>query len=304
MSSSYRRPQSFDTRPKPVYQPPKVVGKPATPIPTPARGVNAPPLQTVGLQPGPVSAPVAPTLKIPLSTVESLPGPNSSFLNSNVGANVGAPSLSIPNGYNPDSRDFGAPVVAGSPMPSASVGFAPNPPTAPVSNTAAIQRQQEMDRQLAQTLMREQEERAAAAAAARQQEEARKVAEAEAAQRAAQQAEFDRIKREREAAIAQQQQQFLEMQKQQEAEMARQAGLKEQFERDRAAQQLQIAGTRAASFAVTQSLRILSQQGNQGPTAAMAKRKRGVGGGVRTPAASLRIGSVGRAAGAGPNIAL
>jgi hypothetical protein len=89
---------------------------------------------------------------------------------------------------------------------------------------------------------------------------------------------------------------------QQEAEFARQGEMKQQFERDQAAQQVQIAGTRAASQAVSQSLQILSSQnGKQAPTAAVAKRK-GQQAGPRTAAAALRMGSISSGSGAGPNL--
>ena len=92
----------------------------------------------------------------------------------------------------------------------------------------------------------------------------------------------------------------------QQAEAARQAEQTQQLERARAAQQLQIAGTRAASQAVSQSMQILSSQnGQQAPTAAVAKRKgKGQQAGPRTAATSLRMGSTSSAAGAGPNIAV
>ena len=113
------------------------------------------------------------------------------------------------------------------------------------------------------------------------------------------------IKTQREAAVAEQQKQMVTLQQQQQAEVVRQAEQTRQFERDRAAQQLQIAGTRAASQAVSQSLQILSSQknGQQAPTAAVAKRK-GQQARPRTAATSLRIGSTSSAAGAGPNIAV
>ena len=108
----------------------------------------------------------------------------------------------------------------------------------------------------------------------------------------------------RAAAIAQQQQQQQELQRQQQAEVVRQEGLTQQFERDRAAQQLQIAGTRAASQSVAQSLQILSKQNTkQAPTAAVGKRK-GPQAGARNTAAALRMGSISSGSGAGPNIAL
>ena len=109
---------------------------------------------------------------------------------------------------------------------------------------------------------------------------------------------------ERTAAQQQAAQQMEELQRQQQAEAARQAEQAAQFERDRAAQQVQIAGTRAASQAVSQSLRILSAQGTkQAPTAVIAKRK-GPQAGPRNTAAVLRMGSTSSSAGSGPNIAV
>ena len=112
------------------------------------------------------------------------------------------------------------------------------------------------------------------------------------------------IAAERQAAVEEQQRQMEELQRQQQAEAVRQEGLTKQFERDRAAQQVQIAGTRAASQAVSQSLRILSAQGTkQAPTAVIAKRK-GPQAGPRNTAAVLRMGSTSSSAGSGPNIAV
>ena len=109
---------------------------------------------------------------------------------------------------------------------------------------------------------------------------------------------------ERTAAQQQAAQQMEELQRQQQAEVVRQEGLTKQFETDRAAQQVQIAGTRAASQAVSQSLRILSAQGTkQAPTAVVAKRK-GPQAGPRNTAAALRMGSTSSSAGSGPNIAV
>ena len=109
---------------------------------------------------------------------------------------------------------------------------------------------------------------------------------------------------ERTAAQQQAAQQMEELQRQQQAEAVRQEGLTKQFETDRAAQQVQIAGTRAASQAVSQSLRILSAQGTkQAPTAVIAKRK-GPQAGPRNTAAVLRMGSTSSSAGSGPNIAV
>ena len=112
------------------------------------------------------------------------------------------------------------------------------------------------------------------------------------------------IAAERQAAVEEQQRQMEELQRQQQAEAVRQEGLTKQFETDRAAQQVQIAGTRAASQAVSQSLRILSAQGTkQAPTAVIAKRK-GPQAGPRNTAAALRMGSISSGSGAGPNIAV
>jgi hypothetical protein len=117
-------------------------------------------------------------------------------------------------------------------------------------------------------------------------------------------AQNEAIKVQREAAVADQQKQMVTLQQQQQAEVVRQAEQTRQFERDRAAQQQQIAGTRAASQAVSQSLQILSSQsGQQAPTAVEAKRK-GQQARPRTAATSLRMGSTSSAAGAGPNIAV
>ena len=112
------------------------------------------------------------------------------------------------------------------------------------------------------------------------------------------------IAAERQAAVEEQQRQMEELQRQQQAETVRQGEQSAQFERDRAAQQLQIAGTRAASQSVAQSLQILSKQnGQQAPTAVIAKRK-GPQAGPRNTAAALRMGSTSSSAGSGPNIAV
>ena len=112
------------------------------------------------------------------------------------------------------------------------------------------------------------------------------------------------IAAERQAAVEEQQRQMEELQRQQQAEVVRQEGLTQQFERDRAAQQLQIAGTRAASQSVAQSLQILSKQNTkQAPTAAVGKRK-GQLTGAGAATAALRMGSTSSGSGAGPNIAL
>ena len=131
------------------------------------------------------------------------------------------------------------------------------------------------------------------------------AAQAEAdRQAAAAQAEADRIAAERQAAVEEQQRQMEELQRQQQAEVVRQEGLTKQFETDRAAQQLQIAGTRAASQSVAQSLQILSKQNTkQAPTAAVGKRK-GQLTGAGAATAALRMGSTSSGSGAGPNIAL
>ena len=112
------------------------------------------------------------------------------------------------------------------------------------------------------------------------------------------------IAAERQAAVEEQQRQMEELQRQQQAEVVRQEGLTKQFETDRAAQQLQIAGTRAASQSVAQSLQILSKQNTkQAPTAAVGKRK-GQLTGAGAATAGLRMGSTSSGSGAGPNIAL
>ena len=109
---------------------------------------------------------------------------------------------------------------------------------------------------------------------------------------------------ERTAAQQQAAQQMEELQRQQQAEVVRQEGLTKQFETDRAAQQVQIAGTRAASQSVAQSLQILSKQNTkQAPTAAVGKRK-GQLTGAGAATAALRMGSTSSGSGAGPNIAL
>ena len=112
------------------------------------------------------------------------------------------------------------------------------------------------------------------------------------------------IAAERQAAVEEQQRQMEELQRQQQAEVVRQEGLTKQFETDRAAQQLQIAGTRAASQSVAQSLQILSKQNTrQAPTAVVAKRK-GPQAGARNTAAALRMGSISSGSGAGPNLSV
>jgi hypothetical protein len=123
-----------------------------------------------------------------------------------------------------------------------------------------------------------------------------------AAERAAQeqQARMEALAREREAVAAQQQAQMQQMAAQQQAaEIAQQ----QQTAEMRVQQQERLAGINARGQAVTQSLRILSQQSAQAPTAQATGRAAGVTGAKQTTA-GLRIGSTGRGTGSGANVAV
>jgi hypothetical protein len=114
------------------------------------------------------------------------------------------------------------------------------------------------------------------------------------------QEELNRLAAERQAMAAQQQAQMQQMTAQQ---LAAETAQKQQTADLQAQQQERLGGINARGQAVTQSLRILAQQGSQAPTAQATGRAAGVTGAKQTTA-GLRIGSTGRGTGSGANVAV